>query len=543
MFGTSSDQEIVIKSGLYSQKQLFITASIGGPAIAAFIISFNLWARDKRSYAFIPILPGLILGLVILFINVSVIQFITDHYPRILSNIILRHVVAFGLYFLFLRGFASILRYILKRNKQMEAYIFPDFDVNIFHYRKLYPVIVISFIYLLTILTFNIYLFSVLVFYLFTHIYSYNLIHKSFGNSKIAKPFLVSVVILACFLPIIDTTGHMLYAYGHLKLLSFTYLNLVVGYYTVFIFYVFLIILSLHLLQLINSLIRIVPIKIIKNKTFVLVSILFTIVFGVTTLVFATYTNNNPIINKYSVTLPKKSSTLSSLKVISISDLHLKNITSRIFLKKLSDKVRLAEPDIILLPGDIAETYGNTSKEKLNEFIEILKDIIPENGIYAVRGNHDLPGPNVADEIDFNKRMAITLIADSLIELGSKICIIGLNYRSNNEKRPIDSILKFRTKDLPIILLDHAPYCLGEAIKNKIDVQLSGHTHHGQLWPLNYVTDAVYNIAWGYKKINNTHLFVSCGVQDAIMPGYQDLSVPVRTGSVSEILEINIEFR
>ena len=79
--------------------------------------------------------------------------------------------------------------------------------------------------------------------------------------------------------------------------------------------------------------------------------------------------------------------------------------------------------------------------------------------------------------------------------------------------------------------------------RNNIDVQLSGHTHYGQIWPLNYVTDAVYDIAWGYKKINNTHLFVSCGVQDAIMPGHQDLSIPVRTGSVSEIMEINIEFK
>jgi uncharacterized protein len=93
------------------------------------------------------------------------------------------------------------------------------------------------------------------------------------------------------------------------------------------------------------------------------------------------------------------------------------------------------------------------------------------------------------------------------------------------------------------LLLDHAPYCLEEAIKNKIDVQFSGHTHYGQIWPLNFVTDAVYDIAWGHKKIDNTHIFVSCGVQDALMPGRQDFSVPVRTGSISEIMEINIEFQ
>ena len=120
------------------------------------------------------------------------------------------------------------------------------------------------------------------------------------------------------------------------------------------------------------------------------------------------------------------------------------------------------KPDIIFLPGDIVETYGNTNEAKLNEFIEILKDIKSVHGIYAVRGNHDLPGPNVADKINFNKRLGITLLSDSLKELDNKVYIIGLKNRGNNEKRPIDSLLKFRTKDLPVILLDHEPFCLGK---------------------------------------------------------------------------------
>lgn len=540
---TIKEQENVIKSGLYSQKQLFLTAKIGGPAITTFIIACNLWANEKKWFAIIPVLPGLILSFVILFSVESVFHFITSHYPHFITSIVLRHVAAFALYFLLLAGFAAIIRVILKRNNKMETYIFPEINTKIFHPRKTYPVIIISFIYFLTILTFNIYLFSVLVFYLFTHFYGYILIHRAFGNNKIAKPFLVSIIIFACLLPFIDTTGQILSVYGHLKLLSYTYLNLIAGYYAVFVFYIFLFFLGLHILLLINRLIRIVPFNILKNKTLVLAAICFTIVCGMSILLIGTHINNNPVITKYSITIPKKSSTLNSLKVISVSDLHLKNITSTIFLKKLSDKVRSENPDIIFLPGDIVETYGNTSEEKLNVFIEILKDIKSDYGIYAVRGNHDLPGFNVADKIDFNRRLGITMLADSLIELDNKIYIVGLIYRGNNEKRPIDSILRSRTKDLPVILLDHAPYCLEEAYKNKIDVQLSGHTHYGQIWPLNYITDAVYNIAWGYKKIENTNIFVSCGVQDAILPGRQDLSIPARIGSVSEILELNIEFR
>jgi uncharacterized protein len=538
-----TEQENTIKSGLYSPKQLFITATIGGPAIAGFIIASNLWAREKKLLAIIPIIPCLVLGFAIVLLLDTIAHFWGSNYPHFMPSPVLRHILAFSLYFLFLTVSTLLLRLILNWNKKIKAFIFPDFDAKVFHHRKISPVIIISFIYFLTILTFNIYLWSALVFYLFTHIYCYNLIHKAFGNLKIEKPLLVSIVILACLLPLIDATGQILYVYGNLKLLSFTYLNLVIGYYAIFVFYVFLFILGLHILLLINSLIKIVPDNILKNKTLVLATIFFTLVYGVSILVIGTHINNNPVINKYYITLPKKSSTLNSLKIISVSDLHLKNLTSTTFLKRLVDKVRLENPDIIFMPGDIVETYGNTNEVELNEFIEILKDIKSENGIYAVRGNHDLPGPNVADKVDFNKRLGIMMMSDSLIELGNKIYIIGLKYRGSNEKRPIDSLLKFRTKDLPVILLDHAPGCLEEAYKNNIDVQLSGHTHYGQIWPLNYITDAKYDIAWGYKKTNNTHLFVSCGVQDAIMPGYQDLSIPVRTGSVSEIIEINIVFK
>jgi predicted MPP superfamily phosphohydrolase len=67
-----------------------------------------------------------------------------------------------------------------------------------------------------------------------------------------------------------------------------------------------------------------------------------------------------------------------------------------------------------------------------------------------------------------------------------------------------------------------------------IDLQLSGHTHHGQIWPLNYITKAIYTLSWGYKKIGNTHFYVSCG--------YGTWGPPVRLGNRPEIVLINIKF-
>jgi hypothetical protein len=226
----------MIKSGLYSSKQLFICTCIGGPAISGFIIACNLWAIKKRWIAIISTLPGLILGFALLFLTDFLLHAVTADNPHILSSIVVRHVVAFAFYFLMLAGFAVIVRLILRWNIRLQTSIFPVINISKFHSRKIYPALIISFIYLVTSLAFNIYLFAVLVFYLFVHFYAYILIYNEFGDIKIARAFLVCLVILACILPLIDTTGQILYVYGHLKLLSITYLNLFIGYYTIFIF-------------------------------------------------------------------------------------------------------------------------------------------------------------------------------------------------------------------------------------------------------------------------------------------------------------------
>jgi predicted MPP superfamily phosphohydrolase len=75
---------------------------------------------------------------------------------------------------------------------------------------------------------------------------------------------------------------------------------------------------------------------------------------------------------------------------------------------------------------------------------------------------------------------------------------------------------------------------LEEAEKNGVDLQLSGHTHHGQLWPFNFVTRKVYELSWGYKKKGNTHFYVSSGVGT--------WGPPIRTGNRPEIVNILLRF-
>jgi len=86
----------------------------------------------------------------------------------------------------------------------------------------------------------------------------------------------------------------------------------------------------------------------------------------------------------------------------------------------------------------------------------------------------------------------------------------------------------------PLILMDHQPYGLDEARRNGVDLQLSGHTHHGQLFPFNYITRAVYELSWGYLQKGSTHYYVSCGVGT--------WGPPVRTNSIPEIVQFKLRF-
>ena len=82
--------------------------------------------------------------------------------------------------------------------------------------------------------------------------------------------------------------------------------------------------------------------------------------------------------------------------------------------------------------------------------------------------------------------------------------------------------------------MDHQPFALHEAAETGVDLQLSGHTHHGQMWPFNFVTSAIYELSYGYLRKQNTHYYVSCG--------YGTWGPPVRTSSRPEIVDITLNF-
>jgi predicted MPP superfamily phosphohydrolase len=117
--------------------------------------------------------------------------------------------------------------------------------------------------------------------------------------------------------------------------------------------------------------------------------------------------------------------------------------------------------------------------------------------------------------------------------------IVGREDRSigqfaGKKRKSLHELLENVNRTLPIILMDHQPFRLDEAEKEGVDIQLSGHTHHGQLWPFNFITRRIFEVSRGYKKKGNLHVYVSAGVGT--------WGPPVRTGNRPEIVQLLVMF-
>jgi predicted MPP superfamily phosphohydrolase len=88
--------------------------------------------------------------------------------------------------------------------------------------------------------------------------------------------------------------------------------------------------------------------------------------------------------------------------------------------------------------------------------------------------------------------------------------------------------------DVPVIVLDHQPHEVSPAVQAGVDLLLCGHTHRGQVWPLNWLTDRLFEIGYGYEKRGNTNIYVSSGL--ALW------GPPFRIGSESELVVFNLSF-
>ena len=194
-------------------------------------------------------------------------------------------------------------------------------------------------------------------------------------------------------------------------------------------------------------------------------------------------------------------------KVVMASDLHLGYHNPRKELARWVDMMNAENPDFILIAGDIIDisVHPLIEEDMAAEFRRLKAPV------YACLGNHEYYSgePNAQK---FYREAGIRLLSDQSVEIDSAIVVIGRDDRTNLRRKSVRGLVAQVDTSKFVILLDHQPYNLELAEEAGVDFQLSGHTHRGQVWPISWITDAIYECSWGSHRRGHTQYYVSSGL-------------------------------
>jgi uncharacterized protein len=211
------------------------------------------------------------------------------------------------------------------------------------------------------------------------------------------------------------------------------------------------------------------------------------------------------------------------INIVQLTDIHIGTIQNSGYMKKIVEKTNALNPEMVFITGDLVDGAGvfhDSVYEQLNRF---------NAPTYFITGNHEIyEGLNITK--DLVKKTKIKIL-DNQVETINGIQIIGLSDPGNQRDHISLDKVKF-DKNQPTILLRHQPARVDEAAKAGIDLQLSGHTHNGQIIPFNFIVRGFWKYTKGLYKVDDMYLYVS--------PGTGTWGPPMRLGSLNEITYITL---
>lgn len=315
-----------------------------------------------------------------------------------------------------------------------------------------------------------------------------------------------------------------------------SFFTFVGSFWLAFMMYLFMTVIVIDILRLI---IYFLPQPaVLANYSVEFKKYLFIAVVGITGIVvLAGHINAlNPRVKRIDIHINKKAGQMKALHIAAASDIHMGTLVGPRRTAKLVRMLNECNADMILLAGDIVdEDLAPVIHNDLGRSLVKLKAPL---GIFAITGNHEYIG-GADSAVKYLNDHGIHMLRDTSIMINNSFYLAGRNDRdskrfSRKERKGLDKVLEGVDLSLPVIMMDHQPFNLQQVADAGVDFQLSGHTHHGQLWPFGYITDAIYELSWGHKMKGNTHFYVSSG--------YGGWGPPVRTGNRPEILDIYITF-
>jgi len=235
------------------------------------------------------------------------------------------------------------------------------------------------------------------------------------------------------------------------------------------------------------------------------------------------------------IVIPKAAGDVRSLNLVLVADIHVGPFLHNPRLEKIVGMVNSLNPDLVLLPGDIVNE--DTRPAELEKMTVTFRKIRSRYGVFASTGNHEYFA-GIEKSLGYLKRSGFTVLQDEFTLVGNSFYLVGRSnntYIGDQEKRkPLKEILAGADLDLPVILLDHQPVHLEEAAEAGVDLQLSGHTHGGGIFPLTIINNLLYEVGRGYYRKGKTQYYVTLGV------GIWE--PPARIGTTAEIVLMKVRF-
>jgi uncharacterized protein len=250
----------------------------------------------------------------------------------------------------------------------------------------------------------------------------------------------------------------------------------------------------------------------------------------------AVIANSAPVVRRVPITLPRLDPALDGLRIVTFSDAHLSATYGGRRFERLVEIVNAQRPDVVAIVGDLVDG----SVDELREDVAPLADLVSEQGVFFVTGNHEYfvdtrawlrHLPTLGVDVLHNERVQIRR-GTATVDLAGIDDRTAASSGVPGQGADLAAALDGRDDATPVVLLAHQPVMVEQASAAGVDLQLSGHTHGGQLWPFDYVIRLDQPAVEGLSRYGDTQLYVTSGA------GYW--GPPMRVGARPEVTVVEL---